>query len=94
MCEVLLSGVPQRSILGPTPFNIFAKDLLYWVKESKLHNFADNNTISSADFSVEKLMETLERESWISSDWLKENNMIVHPDKFWKILLKWNSDNE
>lgn len=62
MCEVLLSGVPQRSILGPTPFNIFAKDLLYWVKESKLHNFADNNTIS-ADFSVEKLRETLERES-------------------------------
>ena len=69
--EVLLLGVPQGSILGPIIFNIFMNDSLYRVKESELHNFADDNTISSTDFSVEKLLKTLERES-----------QIVNADKF------------
>ena len=51
-------------------------------KESELHNFVDDNTISSAEFSVEKLLKTLKRESQIATDWFKENNMIVNADKF------------
>ena len=77
--EVLLLGVPQGSILGPIICNIFLNDSLYRVTESELHNFADDNTISSADFSVEKLLETLERES-----------QIVNADKFQAIIV--NSD--
>ena len=51
-------------------------------KESELHNFVDDNTISSAEFSVEKLLKTLKRESQIATDWFKENNMVVNADKF------------
>ena len=55
-------------MLGPILFNIFINNLFYTVKESELHNFADDNTISSAEFFVEKLLKALERESQIATD--------------------------
>ena len=60
--QVLLLDVPQGSILGLIFFNIFINNLFYRVKESELHNFADDDAISSREFSVENLLKTLERE--------------------------------
>ena len=85
--QVLLSGVPQGSILGPILFNIFINDLLLWIEEAELHNFADDNTISCTEKSLEELTKSLTSESEKAVKWFKENMMIVNPDKFQAIII-------
>lgn len=55
-------------IVGPILFNIFINDLFYWVKNLELHNFVDDNIISTVELSIKELLETLERESQIATN--------------------------
>ena len=43
----LLSGIPHDSILGTLLFHIFLNDLFLFIKNASLHNYADDNTLSS-----------------------------------------------
>ena len=86
-------GVPQGSILGPLLFNIFLNDIFFFVKDSKITNYADDNTPYATEDSVEKLLETLERETNILLDWFKCNEMKSNTDKCYLIIVN-NQNND
>ena len=85
MCRIVLSGVPQGSILGPILVNTFWNDLFLLVTEAKLANFAEDNTIYAVHKDIEKRL--LEDESEAAINWFSVNDMIVNPGKFQVMVL-------
>ena len=58
-----------------------------------MHNFADDNTLSACRETVSKLIDMLELESNIATDWFTKNEMIINPDKFQAIILDKKKSN-
>ena len=62
-------------------FNAFFIDF-FFIKHATVHNFADDNTLSSFAKTFDKLKESLESESECAIGWFTRNGMFVNPDEF------------
>ena len=68
-------------------FIIFLNDIFYFIHNSELYNYADDNTLSYADTDINKLIKTLEEESKILINWFSINKMKANPENFQAITV-------
>ena len=73
--------------MGPVFFNCFFNDFYYFIKNANVHNFADDDTLTTFTQNVGTLISILESESKIAIDWFEANKMIVNPGKFQSIII-------
>ena len=75
MWEEIISGVPQRSILGPLIFNIFLSGLFLFVENSDLSNYAEDSMYGS---DLDKVKQILRRNFEIVAKWFYDNYMVLN----------------
>ena len=77
----ILSGVPQGSILGPLLFNIFIDDVFFFLKKTKITNYADDNSTYAIEDNIMELLKTLESETCVVLNWFRVNEMKPNQEK-------------
>ena len=79
--------MPQGSVLGPLLFNIYVNDLIYFIQNTEICNFADDNTIYSCGNNLDRIIIDLEEDLCQALEWFESNRLVANPSKFQMMLL-------
>ena len=81
LLALIISGVPQGTVLGPILFLLFINDIEHCIIHSIVRCFADDTRISIA---VKSELDVLLLQSDLENvmRWSERNNMALHRDKF------------
>ena len=60
---------------------MFINDIFYVVNNSTIYNYAEDNTLSYADYDIKNVVQNLESDSLKMLDWFHYNLMKANPDK-------------
>ena len=89
----VIAGVPQGSIDGPLLFNLFINDLVFFIEQCTLSNYADDNNLSISGEDKELIKSMLSSDFMIVEDWFFENYMILNPEKCYFMCIGKNGSN-
>jgi hypothetical protein len=79
--KIVISGVPQGTVIGPILFILYINDLVNILKHSKGLSFADDTKLTKAIKSI-SCMSLLQEDLWLVAAWSLLNNMELHEKKF------------
>ena len=78
--------------MGPFLYNINFNNLLYFIKEPKLSNYADGDQLYFADTDPAIVEHVLNKELVVLCEWFRNNKMILNPEKCMALVLSRKPD--
>ena len=76
-----LSGCTTRFCLGTPLFNIYLTDLVLFLEETEVCNYADDTAISTCGPNVENVVAKFENDALALSEWFPRNRTKLNEDK-------------
>ena len=91
MSVVILVYGKKWSILGPLLFNIYINDILFFVDEVFLSNYADENALYYVQKNHILNQSILKKNFMYLQKWFRDNYMVLNPGKCYYMTFGLNT---